>query len=80
MRELVEVREMLFGGELRLVRMNAHRRVDPVVFFRKRNRRAQPVRPSAAADGKQRRDARRASALKHRRAVLIELRKLQVRV
>ena len=79
--ELVELREMLFGGGFRVVRMNADRGVDPIVLLGERNRGIDPLRRAgAAADGQQRCDARRARAVEHRLAVFVELRDFQVRV
>ncbi len=80
LRQLIQPRKMLFGSKLRLMRMNSNRRVNPVVLFGKRNRRVQPVRPRPASNREQRPHARRARAFEHRRPILIELRKLQVRV
>ena len=80
LRQFVELLEMFLGREFRLVRMNSHRRVNPVMLLRKRYRRVQPLRPRPAADRKQRLDSRRARPFKHRVAILIKLRKFQMRV
>ncbi len=80
-REFVEPREMLLRRHVRVVRMDAHRRVDPVVLLGERNRGVQALRRRAAApDREQRCHARGARAFEHRRAILVELRHLQVRV
>ena len=80
-REFVELREVLLGGGIRVVRMNADRRVDPIVLLGERNRGVDALgRAGAAADRQQRFDARRAGAFEHRRAVVVELRGFQVRV
>ncbi len=79
--ELVELREMLVGGGLRVVRVNADRRVDPIVLLGEGNRGVDALgRAGPAADRQQRLDARRAGALEHRRAVALEFRRLQVRM
>ncbi len=79
--ELVELREMLFGGRFRVVRVDADRRVDPIVLLGEGNRGIDALgRARPAADREQRVDARRARALEHRGAIVVELRHLQVRV
>ena len=79
-RQLIELRKRLLGDVVRVVRMNADGRVNPVMLLGKRNRCIEPVDSSTAADGKQRPHARRARALEHRLAIFVKLRKFQVRV
>ena len=79
--EFVEPREMLIGCDVRVVRMDADRRVNPVVLLGKWNRGVKALRGTrAAADREQRLDARRARAFEHRVAVVIEWRAFEVRV
>ena len=79
--ELVELREVLLGGGLRVVGVNADGRVDPIVLFGERNRGVDALGGArSAADRQQRFDARRAGALENRRAVGVEFRGFQVRV
>ena len=80
LRQLVELLEMFLSRKFRFVRMNSHRRVNPVVLLGKRNRRIQPLRPRPAADRKQRLHSRRPRPFKHRVAIFIKLRKFQMRM
>ena len=79
-RQPVERREGLFGNVVHIVRMNAHGGVHPVVLLRKGYRRVETLRAGAAADCQQRPHPRSLSPRKHGVAVLVKLRKLQVRV
>src|SRR5260370_13750412 len=65
---------------LRFVGVNADGRVNPVVRFGERQRRAELLRAGARADGEECGDSSCARPLEHFRAVAIKLRKIYVRV
>ena len=76
--ELVELREMLIGGGTRIVRMDANRRVDPIVLLGEGNRGIEAfLGPVPLPMASRASDARRARAIEHRVAVFVELRELR---
>ena len=72
--ELVELRVMFFGDGVCIVRVNAHRRVNPVMLLGERNGGIDVLdRTRAAADGEQRFDARGLARSSIAVAVIVEL-------
>src|SRR3989442_1253809 len=69
---------MLLGDFLRFVRMDAHRRVNPILLFGKRNGGVELLRPRAGADCEKRRHARGVRTFEHGFAIIRKLREVNV--
>src|SRR5689334_909365 len=80
LRQLGQALEVRGREFLRLMRVRAHRGVNPIVLLGKRNGRVQFFRPGTGSNSEQSGNASSARPLEHRVAILRELRKINVRM
>src|SRR5438874_147811 len=78
--EFCQLMEMLGSDFFRFVWMDAHRRVNPIVLFGKRNSGIEFLRPRAGTDGEKRRHARGVRTFEHGFAIVRKLREVNVGV